>query len=83
MTVRARKPRRPPRGGPGENDGQERDKSTGQRPHAKPADVIERNYAKYVRLQREQQGAFNARRRDEFAKRGRVFDEVDQAASAD
>jgi hypothetical protein len=45
--------------------------------------VIERNYAKYVRLQREQQGAFNARRRDEFAKRGRVFDEVDQAASAD
>ena len=42
--------------------------------------VIERNYAKYVRLQREQQGAFNASLRDDFSKRGLVFDEVDQAA---
>jgi len=43
-------------------------------------DVIERNYAKYVRLQREQQGAFNASLRDDFASRGLVFNEVDQAA---
>src|SRR6201994_1743101 len=43
-------------------------------------DVIERNYAKYVRLQREQQGAFNASLRDDFSKRGLVFNEVDQAA---
>jgi TRAP-type transport system periplasmic protein len=43
-------------------------------------DVIERNYAKYVRLQRLQQGAFNASLRDDFAKRGLVFNEVDQAA---
>jgi TRAP-type transport system periplasmic protein len=43
-------------------------------------DVIERNYAKYVRLQRLQQGVFNASLRDDFAKRGLVFNEVDQAA---
>jgi tripartite ATP-independent transporter DctP family solute receptor len=42
-------------------------------------DVIERNYAKYVRLQRLQQGAFNASLRDDFTKRGLVFNEVDQA----
>jgi TRAP-type C4-dicarboxylate transport system substrate-binding protein len=42
--------------------------------------VIERNYAKYVRLQREQQGAFNASLRDDFARRGLLFNEVDQAA---
>jgi TRAP-type C4-dicarboxylate transport system substrate-binding protein len=35
---------------------------------------------KYVRLQREQQGAFNASLRNDFAKRGLVFNEVDQAA---
>ena len=43
-------------------------------------DVIERNYAKYVRLQREQQGAFNASLRDDFAKRGLIFNDIDQAA---
>jgi tripartite ATP-independent transporter DctP family solute receptor len=43
-------------------------------------DVIERNYAKYVRQQRQQQGAFNAQLRDDFVKRGLVFNEVDQAA---
>jgi TRAP-type transport system periplasmic protein len=43
-------------------------------------DVIERNYAKYVRLQRLQQGAFNASLRDDFTKRGLVFNEVDQTA---
>ena len=43
-------------------------------------DVIERNYAKYVRLQRQEQGAFNASLRDDFAKRGLMFNEVDQAA---
>ena len=42
-------------------------------------DVIERNYAKYVRLQRLQQGAFNASLRDDFTKRGLLFNEVDQA----
>ena len=41
--------------------------------------MIERNYAKYVRLQRLQQGAFNASLRDDFAKRGLLFNEVDQA----
>jgi TRAP-type transport system periplasmic protein len=41
-------------------------------------DVIGRNYAKYVRLQRLQQGAFNASLRDDFAKRGLLFNEVDQ-----
>jgi TRAP-type transport system periplasmic protein len=43
-------------------------------------DVIERNYAKYVRQQRQQQGAFNAQLRDDFAKRGLLFNDVDQAA---
>jgi tripartite ATP-independent transporter DctP family solute receptor len=42
-------------------------------------DAIERNYAKYVRLQRLQQGALNASLRDDFAKRGLLFNEVDQA----
>ena len=43
-------------------------------------DVIERNYAKYVRLQRAQQRAFNASLRDDFARRGLIFNDVDQAA---
>jgi tripartite ATP-independent transporter DctP family solute receptor len=42
--------------------------------------VIERNAAKYVRQQRADQGALNARLREEFVKRGLVFNEVDQAA---
>jgi tripartite ATP-independent transporter DctP family solute receptor len=51
--------------------------------NALPADiqsVIERNYTKYVRLQRQEQGAFNASLRDDFAKRGLVFNDTDQAA---
>jgi tripartite ATP-independent transporter DctP family solute receptor len=51
--------------------------------NALPADiqtVIERNFTKYVRLQRQEQGAFNASLRDDFAKRGLVFNETDQAA---
>src|SRR3984893_1179267 len=43
-------------------------------------DVIERNVTKYVRLQRQEQGAFNASLRDDFAKRGLVFNDTDQAA---
>jgi TRAP-type C4-dicarboxylate transport system substrate-binding protein len=43
-------------------------------------DVIERNYTKYVRLQRQEQGAFNASLRDDFAKRGLLFNDTDQAA---
>jgi len=51
--------------------------------NALPADiqsVIERNYTKYVRLQRQEQGAFNASLRDDFAKRGLAFNDTDQAA---
>src|SRR6266446_6169751 len=42
--------------------------------------VIERNAAKYVRAQREDQGRLNASLRQSFATRGLVFNEVDQAA---
>jgi TRAP-type transport system periplasmic protein len=42
--------------------------------------VIERNMTKYVRQQRQDQAAFNARLREDFARRGLVFNEVDQAA---
>lgn len=48
-----------------------------------PDDVkgaIERNAAKYVRQQREDQGRLNASLRDSFAARGLQFNEVDQAA---
>jgi tripartite ATP-independent transporter DctP family solute receptor len=51
--------------------------------NALPADiqgVIERNYTRYVRLQRQEQGAFNASLRDDFAKRGLKFNDTDQAA---
>jgi TRAP-type C4-dicarboxylate transport system substrate-binding protein len=43
-------------------------------------DVIERNFTKYVRQQRLDQAALNAKLRDDFSKRGLVFNEVDQAA---
>jgi tripartite ATP-independent transporter DctP family solute receptor len=43
-------------------------------------DVIERNFTKYVRLQRQEQGAFNASLRDDFAKRGLIFNDTGQAA---
>jgi TRAP-type transport system periplasmic protein len=42
--------------------------------------VIERNAAKYVRQQREQQGRLNASLREDLVARGLVFNEVDQAA---
>jgi tripartite ATP-independent transporter DctP family solute receptor len=42
--------------------------------------VIERNMTKYVRQQRQDQAALNASLREDFAKRGLVFNEVDQAA---
>jgi TRAP-type C4-dicarboxylate transport system substrate-binding protein len=42
--------------------------------------VIERNVTKYVRQQRQEQAALNASLRDDFVKRGLVFNEVDQAA---
>jgi tripartite ATP-independent transporter DctP family solute receptor len=42
--------------------------------------VIERNVAKYVRQQRQEQAALNASLREDFVKRGLVFNEVDQAA---
>jgi len=42
--------------------------------------VIERNFTKYVRAQRQDQAALNTSLRDDFAKRGLVFNEVDQAA---
>jgi tripartite ATP-independent transporter DctP family solute receptor len=51
--------------------------------NALPADirgVIERNVTKYVRLQRRDQAALNASLRDDFVRRGLVFNEVDQAA---
>jgi TRAP-type transport system periplasmic protein len=42
--------------------------------------VIERNFTKYVRQQRLDQAALNASLRDDFVKRGLVFNEVDQSA---
>ena len=42
--------------------------------------VIDRNVAKYVRQQREEQGALNASLREAFVKRGLIFNEVDQTA---
>ena len=42
--------------------------------------VIERNFTKAVRQQRLDQGALNASLREDFVKRGLVFNEVDQAA---
>jgi tripartite ATP-independent transporter DctP family solute receptor len=42
--------------------------------------VIERNVTKYVRQQRQDQAALNAGLREDFARRGLVFNEVDQAA---
>jgi TRAP-type transport system periplasmic protein len=42
--------------------------------------VIERNFTKYVHQQRQDQAALNASLRDDFAKRGLVFNETDQAA---
>jgi TRAP-type transport system periplasmic protein len=42
--------------------------------------VIERNFTKYVRAQRQDQAALNASLRDDFVKRGLVFNEIDQAA---
>lgn len=50
---------------------------------ALPEDIkatIERNVAKYVRVQRQEQAALNAALREDFVKRGLVFNEVDQAA---
>jgi TRAP-type C4-dicarboxylate transport system substrate-binding protein len=47
-----------------------------------PADVqqaIERNIARAVRLQREDQEAANGRLRAELTKRGLIFNDVDQA----
>jgi TRAP-type transport system periplasmic protein len=43
-------------------------------------DVIERNVTRYVRQQRLDQAALNAALRDDFVKRGLVFNEVDQTA---
>jgi tripartite ATP-independent transporter DctP family solute receptor len=51
--------------------------------NALPDDIkgaIERNVTKAVRQQRLDQGALNASLRDDFVKRGLVFNEVDQAA---
>jgi tripartite ATP-independent transporter DctP family solute receptor len=42
--------------------------------------VIERNVTKYVRQQRLDQAALNAALRDDFVKRGLVFNDVDQTA---
>jgi tripartite ATP-independent transporter DctP family solute receptor len=50
---------------------------------ALPDDIrntIERNVTKYVRQQRQDQAALNADLREDFAKRGLVFNEIDQAA---
>ncbi len=43
-------------------------------------DVIERNVTKYVRAQRQEQATVNAGLRNDFVKRGLVFNEVDQSA---
>jgi tripartite ATP-independent transporter DctP family solute receptor len=42
--------------------------------------VIERNVTKYVHQQRQDQAALNASLREDFVKRGLVFNEIDQAA---
>jgi tripartite ATP-independent transporter DctP family solute receptor len=42
--------------------------------------VIERNFTKYVHQQRQDQAALNASLREDFVKRGLVFNEIDQAA---
>jgi len=42
--------------------------------------VIDRNFTKYVRQQRQDQAALNASLRDDFVNRGLVFNDVDQAA---
>jgi tripartite ATP-independent transporter DctP family solute receptor len=42
--------------------------------------TIERNFAKYVRAQRDDQEALNAALRQDFVRRGLVFNDVDQAA---
>ena len=42
--------------------------------------VIERNFTNYVHAQRQDQAALNASLRDDFVKRGLVFNEIDQAA---
>jgi TRAP-type transport system periplasmic protein len=50
---------------------------------ALPDDIrntIERNVTKYVRQQRQDQAALNADLREDFARRGLVFNEIDQAA---
>jgi tripartite ATP-independent transporter DctP family solute receptor len=47
-----------------------------------PADIqaiIERNAAKFVRLQRDDQGGFNAGLRTTLAERGMIFNEIEQA----
>jgi tripartite ATP-independent transporter DctP family solute receptor len=41
--------------------------------------IIERNAARFVRLQRDDQGRFNAGLRTTLAERGMIFNEVDQA----
>jgi TRAP-type C4-dicarboxylate transport system substrate-binding protein len=43
-------------------------------------DVIERNVTAYVHQQRLEQAALNAALRDDFARRGLIFNDVDQAA---
>jgi TRAP-type transport system periplasmic protein len=48
-----------------------------------PGDIkgtIERNFTKYVRAQRDDQEALNTALRQDFVKRGLVFNDVDQAA---
>jgi TRAP-type transport system periplasmic protein len=42
--------------------------------------VIERNVTKYVRQQRQDQAALNASLREDFARRGLIFNEVEQSA---
>ena len=42
--------------------------------------VIERNVTRYVRQQRQEQAAVNTSLRDDFVRRGLVFNEIDQAA---
>jgi tripartite ATP-independent transporter DctP family solute receptor len=42
--------------------------------------VIERNFTKYVHQQRQDQAMLNAKLREDFVKRGLVFNETDQAA---
>jgi tripartite ATP-independent transporter DctP family solute receptor len=43
-------------------------------------DVIERNVGKYVRQQRQEQAAVNAELRNDFVRRGLVFNDVEQGA---